>query len=289
MKAGRSRSWEKLIKKDVYIIKTTEEEGEKLSFETIILEKKENIAKITLNRPDRLNAINPALATDLYNALEDIRRDDKIMAVVVTGAPRVKEKEGKKEIRYVFSAGWDMAEAAPLPYDITTLVDDFEKPVIAMVNGYALGGGNELAMACDFIFASENSEFAQPEIDRGLTPGWGGTQRLPRRVGLSRAKMINLTGERISAKEAERIGLVDVVVPMEKLEETVMEFAKKLASKAPLALKHIKAVMNKGIETDLKSGLRLEQEVLSILTATEDFQEGIAAFLEKRQPKWKGK
>ena len=168
-------------------------------------------------------------------------------------------------------------------------IQDFAKPVIAMVNGYALGGGNELAMVCDFIHASENSEFGQPEIDRGFMPGWGGTQRLPRRVGLSQAKKIIFTGERISAREAERIGLADVVVPMDKLEETTIEFAKKLARKAPLAIKRIKVVMNKGADTDLKSGLKLEQEVVAALAQTEDFQEGIMAFMEKRPPKWKGK
>lgn len=260
-----------------------------MDFETIIFEKKENIAKITFNRPDRMNAVNTTLTKEVHEAMEDASKDENIKVVVLTGAPRIREKEGKKEIRYVFSAGWDMVEAAPPPLILTDYIANYEKPVIAMVNGFALGGGNELAMACDFIFASENSEFGQPEIDRGFTPGWGGTQRLPRRVGLSRAKIINLTGERISAREAERIGLADVVVPMDKLEETVMEFAKKLASKAPLALKRIKAAMNEGIETDLKSGLELEQEAVNFLSQTEDFQEGIMAFVEKRSPKWKGK
>jgi enoyl-CoA hydratase/carnithine racemase len=266
-----------------------------LSFENLTLEKKENIAKITLNRPNRLNAINTALRMDLYNALEDIRKDDNIRAVIITGAPRIKEKEGKKEIKYTFSVGWDMTEAtaggpgAGPPVDLMEYIQNFEKPVIAMVNGYALGGGNELAMRCDFICASENSEFGQPEIDRGFIPGWGGTQLLPRRVGLSQAKRIILTGERISAKEAERIGLADIVAPMEKLEETTMEFAKKLASKAPLAIKRIKEVMNKGIDIDLKSGLKLEQEGVEALVSTEDFQEGIMAFMERRPPKWKGK
>ena len=266
-----------------------------MSFETLILEKKENVAKIILNRPDRLNTINTALRWDLYNALEDARKDDNVRTVVITGAPRVREKEGKKEIKHCFSAGWDMTEATSggpgegPPVDLMDYIQDFEKPVIAMVNGYALGGGNELAMRCDFIYASENSEFGQPEIDRGFIPGWGGTQVLPRRVGLSQAKRIIFTGERISGKEAERIGLADVVVPMEKLEETTMEFAKKLAGKAPLAIKRIKEVMNKGIDTDLKSGLKLELEGRDFLVATEDFQEGIMSFFEKRPPKWKGK
>ncbi len=260
-----------------------------MAYETIVVEKKDGVAKITLNRPERMNAINATLATEVRDAMEEIKNDNSIGAVVITGAPRIREKEGKKEIRYAFSAGWDMAEAAPLPFSLTDYIQEYEKPVIAMVNGFALGGGNELALACDFIFASENSELGQPEIDRGFIPGWGGTQRLPRRIGLSRAKMLIFTGERVSAKEAERMGMVDVCVPMEKLEETTMEFAKKLASKAPLALRRAKAVMNQGIEMDLKSGLKLEEEAVNFLTQTEDFQEGIMAFMEKRQPQWKGK
>lgn len=266
-----------------------------LSFENLNLEKIENVAKITLNRPNRLNAINTALRIDLYNAFENIRKDDRIGAVVITGAPRIKEKEGKKEIKYSFSVGWDLTEAtaggpgAGPSVDIMEYIQDFEKPVIAMVNGYALGGGNELAMVCDLIFASENSEFGQPEIDRGFLPGWGGTQRLPRRVGLSQAKRIIFTGDRISAREAELIGLADVVVPMDKLEETTMQFAKKIASKAPLAIKRIKKVMNQGIDADLRSGLELEQEAVAALVQTEDFQEGIMSFMERRPPKWKGK
>jgi enoyl-CoA hydratase/carnithine racemase len=262
-----------------------------LTFGNLTLEKIGKVAKITLNRPDRLNAINTALRWDLYNALEDARKDPNIGAVIITGAPRVKEKE----TRYTFSVGWDMSEATTgglgegPPVDLMEYIEDFEKPVVAMVNGFALGGGNELAMACDFIYASENSEFGQPEIERGFLPGWGGTQRLPRRVGLSQAKRIIFTGDRISAKEAERIGLANVVVPMDKLEETTMEFAKKLASKAPLAIKRIKEVMNKGIDTDLKSGLKLELEARDFLVTSEDFQEGITSFFEKRPPKWKGK
>jgi enoyl-CoA hydratase/carnithine racemase len=254
-----------------------------------MVEKKDGVAKITMNRPERMNAINPTIASEIRDAMEEMKKDESVKVVVITGAPRIKEKEGKKEIRYVFSAGWDMAEAEPLDFSLTDYIQDYEKPVIAMVNGFALGGGNEIALACDFIFASENSELGQPEIERGFIPGWGGTQRLPRRIGLSRAKMLIFTGRRISAREAERLGMVDVCVPMEKLEETVMEFAKELSKKAPLALRKLKEIMNKGAEMDLKSGLKLEEEALNYLTQTEDFQEGLAAFMEKREPQWKGR
>lgn len=260
-----------------------------MAYQTVIVEKKDGVGKITLNRPERMNAINPTLATEVRDAMEEMRKDDSVKVVVITGAPRIKEKEGKKEVRYVFSAGWDMSEAEPLPFSLTDYIQDYEKPVIAMVDGFALGGGNELALACDFIFASEESELGQPEIERGFLPGWGGTQRLPRRIGLPRAKMLILTGKRVSGREAERLGMVDVCVPREKLEETVMEFARELAKKAPLALRKIKEVMNKGMDTDLKSGLKLEEEALNFLTQTEDFQEGLMAFMEKREPQWKGR
>lgn len=265
-----------------------------MSFETLILEKKENIAKITLSRPERLNAINNALLTDLYNALEGCRRDENVRVVVITGAPRIIEREGVKELKYAFSAGWDMTtfgaprQAEP-PVDVYWYLYEYEKPTIAMVNGYAFGAGYELALRCDFIFASENSEIGLPEVERGFMPGCGGTQFLPRRVGAVLAKRVCLLGERISAREAERLGLVDVVVPMEKLQEVTMECAKKLASKAPLAVKTIKSVINRGIELPLEEALKLEREGLVALMQTEDFKEGVRAFFERRQPQWKGR
>ena len=144
-------------------------------------------------------------------------------------------------------------------------------------------------MGCDFIYAAEEASFGQPEIERGFIPGWGGTQRLPRRVGLPVAKRLILTGEQVSGKEAERIGLADAAVPMEQLEDYVLKFADTLASKAPLAVKQAKLIMNIGVGVDLASGLKLEQEGIKLLKVSEDFKEGITAFLEKRAPKWKGK
>ena len=267
-----------------------------MAYQTIVIERIDGVAKITLNRPEVLNAINTAMRTELYNALEELKKDPSVRVIVLTGAPRIREKEGVKEIRYSFSVGWDMSEALRGPsgegapeIDLMSYIENYDLPVIAMVNGYALGGGLELALACDFIFASENSEFGSPEIDRGFMPGWGATQRLPRRIGLPKAKMLILTGDRISAREAEKVGLVDVVAPLEKLEEVTLEFAKKLASKAPLAVKAIKYVMNKGMDLDLQSGLKLEREYVNKLAQTEDFREGIRAFFERRQPQWKGR
>jgi enoyl-CoA hydratase/carnithine racemase len=169
------------------------------------------------------------------------------------------------------------------------LIAALEVPVIAMVNGFALGGGCEIALACDFIYVSDNSELGLPEINRGLLPGWGGTQRLPRRIGVAKAKKMILTGDLLNGQEAAAVGLADLSVPMDQLEEAVMDFAGKLASKAPLGLRKVKEVVDKGSDTDMKTGLQYEQEALGFLTGTEDFQEGIAAFMQKRDPVWKGK
>lgn len=258
-----------------------------MSYETIIVEKRDHVARITFNRPQRLNAINSTLGLEMKEALEEIAADDDIRVLVVTGNPRIREKEGQQEIKHCFSAGWDLSETSPVE-PVVEMLAAYEKPVIAMVNGFALGGGCEIALACDFIFASDNSELGLPEVNRGLLPGWGGTQRLPRRIGVARAKRMILSGETLNGIEAKNIGLVDEVVNKESLDRVVTDFAAVLAGKPPLGLKKIKEAINKGMEVDIKSGLALEQEALGYLLQTEDFQEGIAAFMEKREPRWKG-
>ena len=258
-----------------------------MSYETIIVEKRDHVARITFNRPQRLNAINSTLGLEMKEALEEFAADDDVRVLIVTGNPRIREKEGQQEIKHCFSAGWDLSETSPVE-PVVEMLAAYEKPVIAMVNGFALGGGCEIALACDFIFASDNSELGLPEINRGLLPGWGGTQRLPRRIGVSRAKRMILSGETLSGTEAKNIGLVDEVVNKESLDRVVTDFAEVLAGKPPLGLKKVKEAINKGIEVDIKSGLALEQEALGFLLQTEDFQEGIAAFMEKREPRWKG-
>ncbi len=259
-----------------------------MAYETIIYEKYDQVARLILNRPDKLNAINSTLGLEMKEALEDIAGDDQVRVLIITGNPRIREKEGRQEIKHCFSAGWDLSETSPVE-PVVEMLAAYEKPVIAMVNGFALGGGCELALACDFIISSDTSEFGLPEVNRGLLPGWGGTQRLPRRIGVPRAKWMIYSGETINGKEAKEIGLVDLVVSKEELDRAVSEFAAKLAAKPPLGLKEIKLAINKGIEVDMQSGLKLEQEALSRLIQTEDFQEGIAAFLEKREPHWKGR
>ncbi|MHC1585281.1 MAG: enoyl-CoA hydratase/isomerase family protein, partial [Candidatus Syntropharchaeia archaeon] len=168
-------------------------------------------------------------------------------------------------------------------------IEDLSKPVIAAINGYALGGGCELAMVCDIRIASENAKFGQPEINIGIIPGAGGTQRLPRLVGAGIAKELVFTGDIIDAKEAERIGLVNRVVPADKLMETVMEIANKIKKKSPLILKIAKKVINQGMETDLTAGLEYESKMLAICFSTEDQKEGVNAFFEKRKPEFKGR
>ena len=259
-----------------------------MEFETIILEKKEGIARITFNRPQRLNAINTTLAQEVKKALENIAADDEIRVLVITGNPRIREKEGRQEIKHCFSAGWDLAETAQVE-PIVEMVAEYEKPVIAMINGYAFGGGCELALACDFIFASDISEIGLPEVNRGLLPGWGGTQRLPRRIGVPLAKWMIFTGETVDGNKANEIGLADQVVVKEQLDRVVNDFAEKLAQKPPIGIKKIKEAINRGVETDLESGLEIEQQALGVLLQTEDFREGIAAFMEKREPQWKGR
>lgn len=259
-----------------------------MAYETIIVEKYDYIARITLNRPDRLNAVNSAMGLEMKAALEEIAADEEVRVLILAGNPRIRERDGQQEIKHCFSAGWDLSETSPVE-PIVEMIGNYEKPVIAMVNGFALGGGCEIALACDFIFASDNSEIGLPEINRGLLPGWGGTQRLPRRIGVPRAKWMILSGETVSGSEAEAIGLVDSVVSKEELDKVASDFAAKLASKPPLGLKKVKEAINRGIDLDLQSGLKIEQEALGFLIQTEDFQEGIAAFMEKRQPQWKGR
>ncbi len=259
-----------------------------MALETIIVEKYDHVAKITFNRPQRLNAINSTLGLEMKGALEEIASDDDVRVLVITGNPRIREKEGRQEIKHCFSAGWDLSETAPVE-PIVEMLAAYEKPVIAMINGFALGGGCEIALACDFIYASDNSEIGLPEIKRGLLPGWGGTQRLPRRIGAARAKWMILSGETLSGSEAKEIGLVDEMVSRELLDKTVSDFAAVLADKPPLGLKKIKEVINSGVEVNLQEGLKLEQEALGFLLQTEDFQEGISAFMEKREPQWKGR
>jgi len=259
-----------------------------MEFKYTLYEKRDGIATITINRP-KVNVMNEQTVLEILSRLEDAGKDEDVKVVVITGA-------GEK----AFCAGLDLTtvkdinvikavEVTKRGQKLTLAVEELGKPVIAAINGYALGGGLELAMACDIRVASENARVGQTEVNVGLIPGWGGTQRLPRLVGKGIAKELVFTGKMIDAKTAERIGLINLVVPPEKLKSAVEELAKVIMSKPPIAIKLAKELINNSIETDQRTGLIHEAEAFGILTSTEDFREGVSAFLEKRKPEFKGK
>lgn len=257
-------------------------------FKTISVFKQPGIGTITINRPEKLNALNSTVHREGVVALEDLGADDSIRVVVITGA-------GQKS----FVAGADISEfeghtptSQRAVFQGATLfnsIDVFPKPVIAMINGFCLGGGNELALACDLRVCSENAKFSQPEINLGLIPGGGGTQRLTRLIGEGRAMELMLTGEMIDAPTALSFGLVNHVFTQEELQEKTMQLAEKIASKAPIALQFAKEAVKFASRSNLDEGLRREIDLFSLCFSTEDKKEGVSAFLEKRKPEFKGR
>jgi len=260
-----------------------------MEFKYIIYEKSEGVATITLNRPEALNAFSKDVVEEILRALEDTKSDDAIRVVVLTGA-------GEK----AFSAGADIKsmvgmnalkarELSLMGEKLCVSLENLEKPVIAAINGYALGGGMEVAMSCDLRIASESAKMGQTEVNIGLIPGWGGTQRLTRLAGMTKAKELVFTGRIIDAKTAEQIGIVNMTAPADKFRETVRQFSQDLATKAPVAIKVAKALINKGSDIGLESALALEREGFGVVGSSEDLKEGVAAFTEKRKPTFKGK
>lgn len=259
-----------------------------MAFENLLLKKEGNVAILSINRPKALNALNTSVLEELNQAINTIEKDEEIYVVVITG-------EGK-----AFVAGADITEMkdktpeearefANLGLEVFRKIELMEKPVIAAVNGFALGGGCELAMSCDIRVAGEKAKFGQPEVGLGITPGFAGTQRLARLVGAAKAKELIFTGDMISAAEAEKIGLVNKVVSQEELMEKAMDLANKIASKGQLAVRYSKKAINRGIETDIETGMALERELFALCFATEDQKEGMTAFVEKRKPNFKNK
>jgi enoyl-CoA hydratase len=263
-----------------------------MDFQEVIVEKLDNVGRITINRPDQLNAISRRTLEEMEHALKEFRNDQTIRVIILTGAGEKAFCAGADLKGGIFTPETDSVRGARLArmgQEFTEMIEKYEKPVIAAVNGLALGGGCEIALACDMIVASENAQFGQPEINIGLIPGWGGTQRLPRLIGRNRAKELIFTGDRLTAKQAEQIGMVSRVVPPNRLQETALELARKMTSKSPVMLKLAKQAINRGIEMDLNSGLAEEVRAFRVCFTTQDFKEGLTAFLEKRQPKFEGK
>ncbi len=250
--------------------------------------KEGKIAIFTLNRPDAMNSMNPDLYKELSDALVDFKDDDELLVGIITGA-------GEK----AFCAGADVKSMLPMMKELPgrpwaeppTIMRGLKlwKPVIAAVNGVAMGGGLEICLACDVRIASENALFAVPEVTLGLIPGWGGTQRLPRVIPWAKAAELLLTGRPIDAQEAYRIGLVNKVVPLAELMPTAKQMADLLCRPAPLAVRAAKQAMYEGTSLSLTEGLELEKALCDFVMTTEDFNEGCSAFMEKRKPEYKGK
>jgi len=260
-----------------------------VTYQNILLGKEAGVAFITINRPKFLNALNRTAVEELSNIIDMIAADDEVKVVIITGA-------GDK----AFVAGGDisyLANMTPMEarefslfgMEVLRKIELLPKPVIAAVNGFCLGGGCELAMACDFRIASEKAKFGQPEVGLGVTAGFGGTQRLPRLIGVGMAKQLHYTGDIIDAEEALRIGLVNAVVPADDLINYVKGIANRIISKGQLAVRFCKTAINEGMQTDIDRAMTIEADIFSLCFSTEDQKEGMKAFIEKRKPQFKEK
>ena len=258
-----------------------------MAFETIIVEINDHVSLIKLNRPDALNALNTQLLSELCTALEEADANEKVRCILLTGSEKA------------FAAGADIKEMSSMSFvdvnrvnlfaDASDRIRSIRKPIVAAVSGYALGGGCELAMACDFIIASDTAKFGQPEINLGVIAGMGGSQRLTRYVGKAKSMDMNLTGRFMDAEEAERAGLVSRIVPAKKLLEEAMSAAQKIAEKSIISVMAAKEAVERSYETTLTEGLLFERRLFHSLFATEDQKEGMAAFLEKREAQFRDK
>lgn len=257
-------------------------------YENILVKKEGHIATISINRPKALNALNKDVLAELSMAIDEVKTDQDTYVVLITG-------EGK-----AFVAGADIAQMSELNHlegrdfgklgsDVFRKIELLEKPVIAAVNGFALGGGCELAMSCDIRIASKKAKFGQPEVGLGITPGFAGTQRLSRLVGTGKAKELIFTAEIINAQTALEIGLVEHVTEPEELMDKALGMAKKIASNSQLAVRFSKSAINRGIETDIETGMEIERDLFGLCFANHDQKEGMNAFLEKRSPEFKNK
>jgi len=259
-----------------------------MSYANLLVAIEDRIATVTVNRPDKLNALNDATIEELGRAIAALSGDAAVGGIIVTGAGRA-FVAGADIVELSLKSPEDARRLARRGQEVFARFERCPKPVIAAVNGFALGGGCELALACHVRLASEHAKFGQPEVKLGVIPGYGGTQRLPRLVGRGMALQLLLTGEIIDAAEAHRIGLVNRVVPRESLLETADTLARRMVRNAPLALRHALLAIDQGLEVDLEKGLLLEATLFGILCGTEDLREGMNAFLEKRKAAFRGK
>ena len=257
-------------------------------YQTIRYEKNDQIGVLTISRPAALNALNSLELSEINAAIAEVETDKDLGCLIITG-------DGK-----AFVAGADISEMSSMNLTegrefgrygaaVMRRIEKLEIPTIAAVNGFALGGGCELAMSCDIILASEKAKFGQPEVGLGITPGFSGTQRLPRRVGVAKAKELLFSGRMITAAEAEKIGLVNAVYPAGELMNAALEMAKSFTRNAPVAIKYVKASVDRGMQMDIDGGIALENELYAMCFATEDCKEGLTAFLEKRPAEFKNK
>lgn len=256
--------------------------------DTVLREDIGRVAVLTINRPDKLNALNQAVRDESLAHLEAIATDDGIGAVVITGAGDKSFVAGADIGEFAGRSPFDQREAMRFPR-VFDVMANFEKPVIAMINGFCLGGGCELAMSCDIRIASDRARFGQPEIKLGLIPGGGGTQRMPRLIGLGNAMRLILTGDMIGADEAKSIGLVEQVVAHDELRDAALGLATKIASFSPVTVKVAKEAMRTSERMAIEEGILHERDLFCLCFSTEDKEEGVAAFLEKRAPTWKGR
>lgn len=261
-----------------------------MAYENLLIEREDGVAVVTFNRPQVRNALNRATLAELAQAIDELEADPGVRAVVLTGAGDRAFVAGAdiNELRAMGDAAEAQAFAA-YGQGVFNRLEQMAKPVIVAINGYALGGGCEMAMACDIRLAADTAQLGQPEINLGIFPGYGGSQRLPRLVGRGAAKLMIMTGEMVSAQEALRLGLVDRVVPAAELLAVAKALAKNLASKAPVALALAKKAINTGLDYGLERAIAYEAELFGQVAETEDRREGTAAFLEKRKPEFKGR
>jgi enoyl-CoA hydratase len=261
-----------------------------MEYKDIIVTKDGAVATIAINRPEVLNAIRYETMLEIQAALDGIAVDDAIRVVVLTGTGDKAFVAGGDISVMAKGAGYlDVLHTLPAGQQITWNIEQFQKPVICRINGIALGGGTELALCCDIRVAADTAIMGVPEISLGIIPGYGGTQRLPRIVGAGMAKKLVLTGEHITAQEAYRIGLVDMLVPKAELDDAVAKLARRIASKSPIALAMGKEAVNMGLQADLRTGLSIEARCFCMCFGSEDRIEGMKAFLEKRKPEFKGR